>query len=37
MANRIRISYYLPLTNTNDQTAYLRTLDHLRSPHLLHS
>ena len=33
MANRIRISYYLPLTNTNDQTAYLRTLDHLRSPH----
>src|SRR6266852_2471435 len=33
MADRIRISYFLPLTNTNDQTAYFRTLDHFRSPH----
>ena len=33
MADRIRISYFLPVTNTNDQTAYFRTLDHFRSPH----
>src|SRR5712692_1561683 len=32
MAHRIRISCYLPLTTTNDQAAYLRTLDHLSSP-----
>jgi hypothetical protein len=32
MAARIRVSYFLPLTNTNDQTAYYRTLDYLRSP-----
>jgi len=33
MADRIRVSYYLALTNANDQTAYFRTLDHFRSPH----
>ena len=33
MTDRIRISYYLPLTNPYDQAAYLRTLDHLSNPH----
>ena len=32
MAAGIRVSYFLPLTNANDQTAYYRTLDYLRSP-----
>jgi hypothetical protein len=32
MADRIRISYFLPLTNPYDQAAYLRTLDHLSNP-----
>ena len=32
MAARIRVSYFLPITNANDQTAYYRTLDYLRSP-----
>lgn len=32
MEARIRVSYFLPLTNANDQTAYYRTLDYLRSP-----
>ena len=32
MAAWIRVSYFLPLTNANDQTAYYRTLDYLRSP-----
>ena len=32
MAAGIRLRYFLPLTNANDQTAYYRTLDYLRSP-----
>ena len=32
MADRTRISYFLPLTNPYDQAAYLRTLDHLSNP-----
>jgi len=32
MAARIRVRYFLPVTNANDQTAYYRTLDYLRSP-----
>ena len=32
MANRIRVSYFLPITHANDQIAHLRTLDYLRSP-----
>ncbi len=32
MADRIRISYFLPLTNPYDQAAYLGTLDHLSNP-----
>lgn len=33
MAEWTRVTYFLPVTSVNDQTAYLRTLNYLRSRH----
>ncbi len=34
MSDRIRVSYFLPVTHANDHAAYFRILDYLRSPRL---